>query len=186
MFFEKPIAHLGFSVPAIEPAVEHWVATVGAGPFCRLGSGPLRLRDTTHEGAPASWSHSTSTGQWGGLLLELFESHGAEPESLAEGLGAATPGLHHVGWFVEDLEAESARLERLGAPLILSAGINEQDFAFHDARELIGVRVELYEELPRVVEHYDAVRRAAAGWDGTEPLLSLADFRARYGPDSVR
>ena len=63
---------------------------------------------------------------------------------------------------------------------IVAAGISEQDFVFHDARELIGARVELYERLPRVVEHYDAVRRAAEGWDGSDPLLSLAEFRARY------
>ncbi|MBS1862107.1 MAG: VOC family protein [Actinobacteria bacterium] len=186
MLFEKPIAHLGFAVPDVEVAVAHWVETAGAGPFCRIGNGPLRLRDTTYEGAPARWSHSTSTGQWGDLLLELFESHEAEPAGLAEALGIGSYGLHHVGWFVEDLEAESARLERLGAPLILAAGINEQDFAFHDARALIGVRVELYRKLPRVAEHYAAVRRAAVGWDGTDPLLPLAEFRARYGSDPLR
>ncbi|MBS1889188.1 MAG: VOC family protein [Actinobacteria bacterium] len=181
MLFERPIAHLGFAVPDIEDAVARWVETAGAGPFCRLGDGPLRLRDTVWRGAPAEWSHSTSTGQWGELLLELFESHGAHPPGLAEELGIGSYGLHHAGWFVEDLEAESARLERLGAPLIVSAGINEQDFVFHDARELIGVRVELYREQPRVVAHYEAVRRAAVGWDGSDPLLSLAEFRARYG-----
>jgi Glyoxalase/Bleomycin resistance protein/Dioxygenase superfamily len=186
MLLQKPISHLGFCVPDIDAAVEHWVATAGAGPFCRLGAGPLRLRDVTYRGASATWSHSTSTGQWGSLLLELFESHVATPAGLAEEMGVGTFGLHHVGWFVDDVEVESARLERLGAPRIVAAGINEQDFVFHDARELIGVRVELYEKLPRVVEHYEAVRRAAEGWDGSDPLLSLADFRARYGYGSVR
>lgn len=180
MRFAKPISHLGFAVADIDTAVEHWVESVGAGPFCRLGEGPLRLRDTVHAGAPASWSHTTSTGQWGDLMLELFVSHEAAPASLAEALGVGEFGLHHVGWFCRDLEAESARLQRLGAPLIVRAGINEQDFAFHDARALIGVRVELYEELPRVAAHYAAVRSAAAGWDGTDPLLSLAEFRARH------
>lgn len=183
---QRPISHLGFCVPEIERAVEHWVTTAGAGPFVRLGDGPLRLRDVAWRGGPATWSHSTSTGQWGSVLLELFESHEATPAGLAEEMGVGEYGLHHVGWFVEDLEAESERLEALGAPRILSAGINEQDFVFHDARELLGTRVELYERLPRVAEHYDAVPRASEGWDGSDRLVSLADLRSRYGPGSVR
>jgi methylmalonyl-CoA/ethylmalonyl-CoA epimerase len=181
MILDRPIAHLGFAVPDLETAAERWVKSVGAGPFCRVGGSPLRLRDVTHAGAPAAWSHTTSTGQWGDLLLELFESHSAEPAGLAAGMGVGEYGLHHVGWFAEDVAAESRRLEALGAPLIVSAGVNEQDVVFHDARELIGVRVEVYEELPRVREHYQLVRAAAAEWDGEgEPLLALGAFRERY------
>lgn len=183
---QRPINHLGFCVPDIAAAVDHWTKVAGAGPFCLLGDGPLRLRDAAYRGAEASWSHSTSTGQWGSIMLELFESHEAVPAEFAEEMGVGVHGLHHVGWFVDDLRAESARLESLGAPLIFAGGINEQDFAFHDARTLIGVRVELYEPLPRVVAHYDTVRRAAVDWGGEDPLLSLAEFRARYGPQSMR
>ena len=123
----------------------------------------------------------TATGQWGELLLELFEHRSAAPASLAKEMGVGEHGLHHVGWFVADVAAESRRLEALGAPLIVTAGINEQDFAFHDARGLIGARVEIYQPLPRVVEHYALVRAAARDWDGTEPLMDLAEFRQRYG-----
>lgn len=181
MLLDRPIAHLGFAVPDIDAAVERWVKSVGAGPFCRVGGSPLRLRDVTHAGKPAAWSHTTATGQWGELLLELFESHSAEPPPLAAGMGVGEYGLHHVGWFAEDVAAESRRLEGLGAPLIVSAGVNEQDVVFHDARELIGARVEVYEELPRVAEHYRLVRAAARDWDGEgETLLALSDFRERY------
>lgn len=182
MLLDRPITHLGFAVPDIEAAVERWRKTVGAGPFCRVGGSPLRLRDVTHHGDPAEWSHTTATGQWGELLLELFESHSATPDSLAAGLGVGEYGLHHVGWFVDDVAAESRRLEALGAPLIVAAGVNEQDIVFHDARELIGARVEVYEELPRVAEHYRLVRAAAGAWDGSgEWLLPLSEFRDRYG-----
>jgi hypothetical protein len=168
-------------VPDIAAAVERWVATVGAGPFCYVGGSPLRLRDVTHRGEPAEWSHTTATGQWGELLVELFESHSAAPSSLAAGMGVGEHGLHHVGWFADDVTAESRRLEELGAPLLVAAGVNEQDLVFHDARGLIGARVEVYEELPRVVEHYRLVRAGAAAWDGgAEPLLPLAEFRDRY------
>ncbi|MGE0068134.1 MAG: VOC family protein [Solirubrobacterales bacterium] len=181
MLLDRPIAHLGFAVPDIEAAAERWVKSVGAGPFCRVGGSPLRLRDVIHAGQPATWSHTTATGQWGDLLLELFESHSAEPDSLAAGMGVGEYGLHHVGWFAGDVAAESSRLEELGAPLIVAAGVNEQDFVFHDARHLIGARVEVYEELPRVGEHYRLVRAAAAGWDGEgDVLMPLGAFRERF------
>lgn len=175
-----PICHLGFAVADIEQAVTDWVSTTGAGPFCRVGSGPLRLRDVTHDGQPAQWSHTTATGQCGELLIELFESHAAAPQSLSEQMGVGELGLHHVGWFAEDVWEESRRLQALGAPLIVSAGVNEQDFVFHDTRGRIGTRVEVYEPLPRVIQHYELVRAAAHGWDGEDPLLPLAEFRQRY------
>jgi catechol 2,3-dioxygenase-like lactoylglutathione lyase family enzyme len=184
IFGAHPVSHLGFAVQDIEAAVEKWVATTGAGPFCRVGTGPMRLRDVKHRGEPAAWSHSTATGQWGEILLELFENHSAEPATLASAMGVGEHGLHHVGWFVEDIEAESARLQALGIPQVISAGVNEQDLVFHDARKQIGCRIELYGALPRVVEHYQLVRRAAVGWDGTDPLLALGEFRARYATAS--
>jgi Glyoxalase/Bleomycin resistance protein/Dioxygenase superfamily len=180
-FGGTPVTHFGYNVPDIAAAVDHWVETTGAGPFVRIGDGPIPLEEAEHRGEPAEWSHSTATGQWGGVTIEISEGHSASPASLAEEMGVGVFGLHHVGWFAADLEAESKRLEALGAPLILAASRGEQRIRFHDARVMLGARIELYEPQQAVLDHFALLREAAAAWDGRGPrLLPIGEFVDRY------
>lgn len=176
-----PVSHFGFNVPDIGAAVDRWVETTGAGPFVRIGEGPIALTEASHRGESAEWWHSTATGQWGEVMIEISEGHSAFPASLAEEMGVGVFGLHHVGWFATDLEAEGERLERSGAPLILAARRGEQRIRFHDARTTVGARIEIYEPQHAVLDHFALLRKAAADWDGTGPrLLGTSEFMERY------
>lgn len=174
---------VAFVVPDIVRAARAWAATLGAGPFFRLGDEPIVLDHATHRQVAADWSHSTSVGQCGRIQIELMEQYSATPQSLAADLEIGSHGLHHVAWLVDDLDAESQRLEALGCPNILISSIAGQEFRFHDARDSLGCRVEFYLGLPMVRTFFGAIQRVAQGWDGTDPVRSIVDLDLGEPPD---
>ena len=71
-----------------------------------------------------------SFSRGGGHHIELIEQ-------VAGGVwepSGGRPRLHHLAFWVDDLQAESARLEALGMPLVVTAAGQEpvSSFAYHD------------------------------------------------------
>jgi hypothetical protein len=136
----------------------------------------MELTNVSHRDGAAGWSHSTSLGQCGRVMIELIEQHSAWPESLAAQLRVGEYGLHHVAWLVDDLDAESARLEGMGIHHIMSATTGPQEFRFHDGTDGLGCRIEIYLGQPPVPAVFAAVARAAQGWNGEHCLRSLDEL----------
>jgi catechol 2,3-dioxygenase-like lactoylglutathione lyase family enzyme len=161
------IVQIAYAVDDVEAAAREFARRLGAGPFFLRHH--IELAVASHRGGPATFDHSSAYGQWGAVQVELVRVHTAEPAALAAVV--LGPGLHHVAWFVADIEAERSRLEALGWPEVLAAetagGVR---FAFHDARAELGHLVEIYEPAGRLLSFYAAVAAAATGWDGTDPV----------------
>ena len=86
-------------------------------------------------------------------------------------MGAAISGIHHVTWFAPNLAEETARLEALGWPVLLSPTTSGgTTFTYFDARNDLGHLVLLYEKRESNSAHYARVRAAAEGWDGSDPV----------------
>jgi hypothetical protein len=81
--------------------------------FSPIVEGVLPLRDENGDSQPAM--RLTVSREFPNI--ELFE---AQPGTAL--MPPAGTGLHHIGVYVDDLDAESARLEREGLPL-LAAGV---------------------------------------------------------------
>jgi hypothetical protein len=85
-------------------------------------------------------------------------------------------GLQHITWFVDDLDHETIRLEGLGFPVLKTCrlpSIGSMRLAWFDARSLLGVMIEVYEESNMMRRLYAKVARAADGWNGRDVLRSL-------------
>ncbi len=83
-------------------------------------------------------------------------------------------GLHHLAYFVDDLEAAVEDLTTQGHELAMSARTaGGLDFCFVDTRPTLGHMVELYEPTPSLRAFYAMVRVAAEGWDGVDPVRML-------------
>src|SRR5579875_2478347 len=115
------ITHVGYVVEDLESAARRFARATGAGPFLCIEHVPLV--DVTYRGQPGRYDHSTAFGQWGPLMLELSVVHDAAPDGLRAFLaGRGAPALGHAGWLADDLDAESARLEAEGMPLVHTGG----------------------------------------------------------------
>ncbi len=173
---ERAVIQVCFAVSSIEQSAAAWASGAGAGPFFRVGDGSMELTAVRHRGAAAGWSHSTCLGQYGRVMIELIEQYSAWPDSLAEQMGVGTYGLHHLAWLVDDLDAETARLEGMGMRQIMSATAGPQEFRFHDAGDVLGSRIEVYLGEPPVPALFGAVARAARDWDGENCLRSIEEL----------
>ena len=54
--------------------------------------------------------------------------------------------MHHLGYLVEDLDAQLARAEKLGLSQVMSGGFGALRFAYVDTAADLGVLTELVED----------------------------------------
>lgn len=162
--------HLGFVVDDLEHAALHWHGTAGVGPFLVLPH--VRFDELAVHGRPARFDHTRAFAVHGPLFIELQIIHRVDPVSALDSLNASGPaGLHHVGYVVDDLAAQSARLACAGLPRTVVASTEGLDIVMHDATPLTGATIELHRESPRLRSLFDRVRSLAEDWDGRELLI---------------
>lgn len=171
------IAGLGLGAPvqiayAVPDVVEHaasWVRDLGAGPFFVRRHIPVS--DVVHRGTPAVFDHSAAYGQWGSLMIELVQDHGTGPSAIRDMYMPEEAGLHHLAFFVADLDATTATLGAAGYPLAMQAVAHGAvRFNFIDAVASLGHMIELYEPTEHLTNFYAMVADAAKTWDGAEPV----------------
>jgi catechol 2,3-dioxygenase-like lactoylglutathione lyase family enzyme len=164
----QPPHHIGYVVDDLEQAAQRFAA-LGAGPFLHLGH--VALEWATYRGQDAHYDHETAFGQWGPLIVEISRIHVTAPAEMRAFFAPhPTPEIGHVAWLVDDLEAESARLERLGLELVHAGGSGPVRAHWHDGGPVVGHPVEVLRRCPEILGLYAAVGAAAAGWDGRDPL----------------
>jgi Glyoxalase/Bleomycin resistance protein/Dioxygenase superfamily len=164
-----PFHHLGYVVSDLELAAGRLAAAVGAGPFLHIGH--VALTDATYRGGRAHYDHSTAFGQWGPTILEISRIHVAEPPGLRDFFSSAPPpAIGHVAWLTDDLEAESAELERQGLALVHSGASGPVQAHWHDGGPLFGHPVEVLRRCPEILGFYEAIGAASRNWDGSRPL----------------
>lgn len=157
----RPV-QIAYAVGDVRAAAARWAVTTGAGPF--VVADHIAVSSSRVHGAGASFDHSSAYGQWGPLMVELVAEH--TPPIVAPG-----SGVHHVAFIVESLASAMTWCEDQGWPEVLwAATATGQEFAFMDARAVLGHLVELYEPSDRLVAFYAAVAALADGWDGSDPV----------------
>ena len=163
-----PIHHVGYVVDDLEAAATAMARTYGAGPFFAMEH--LEFDSATYLDAPATYDHSAAFGRWGGVLVELNVVHGAQPPELAAALGRR--GIGHAGFVVDDLDAETRRLQDDGLRLFHEGRTGPAHARWFDGTAVLGHHVEVLQSNDMVQGFYARVREAAGGWDGREPLRS--------------
>ena len=167
----RPV-QVAYAVRDLAPSIDRWVETTGAGPFYVLEH--IALRSVRYRGVEGSFDHSSAYGQWGDLMVELVRDDTAGRSPVRDVVGHRGEGLHHLAFFVDDLEAEVRRLGRLGwAEAMWAETSVGTAFAFCDSTAELGHMVELYEPTEQLVAFYEMVAFAARGWDGSGRLRLL-------------
>jgi len=167
---------VGYWVRDLDQAVSVAVRTLGVGPFLvhrdiRFDS--FRLADGTEVSDPSYLDHSAAFAAWGPIVLELGQIHSVAPE-LAAAYGVSRPGPGHVSWLVDDLDAESVRLEAVGCRLIHTASIGAVNVAWHDGGSMFAHPIEVHRVSAPIVGMHARLSALAADWDGREAQLPMA------------
>ena len=169
-----PIVQMCWMVDDMEAAALQWVQTMGAGPFFLLPH--IQLDELTYRGKPAKLDQSSAVGQWGTVQVELFQQHCTNPSGAREMFAPGQTGLQHITWFVDDIDAETRRLNALGFDTVMTCrlpAVGGLRLTWYDTRKVFGAMVEVYEEGDLMRRFYSRVARAAEGWTGENPVRSL-------------
>ncbi len=143
---------IAYAVDDVHAAAARFAATTGAGPFIVVEH--IALADVRRADGIETFDHSSAYGQWGEVMVELVQEHGAPLRSRG--------GLHHLAFMVPDLTAARVECAERGWPEVLWATTaSGQEFVFHDALDELGHLVELYEPSPRLLAFYARVRAMA-------------------------
>jgi hypothetical protein len=167
-----PPVQIAYAVPDVLAAANVWADEVGAGPF--FVRRHIELEDVMYRGDPATFDHSSAYGQWGPIMVELIQDHGSAPSVIRERFGPAESGLHHLAFFVDDLNSAVNGLVAGGLQVAMIARTRGGvDFCFIDAVATHGHMLELYVGTDHLRRFYDTVAVAARGWSGVDPVRML-------------
>ncbi len=169
-----PVRQIAYFVADIEQAALAHHAVFGSGPYFLGRHVPLAWSE--HRGLAVTHDHSSAYGQWGQVMIEFVQQHGADPSAFHDlyPAGSERFGLHHTAVFVDQLDAAIAHFAAAGMPLTqLCETASGVRYAFIHAAATLGHMIELYEPSPPLTGFYDMVAAAAHGWDGSDPLREL-------------
>ena len=131
----------------------------GVGAWTRIDDVVFGPDTTTLRGEPVEMTLHVSLGYAGDLQLELIQPVSG-PGIHREFLDAHGPGLHHVCFAVDDLDAACAAAEAAGVPVLMRGSMmdGEIEFAYVDGSAGGAPYVELARIGPAMRAFYDAVR----------------------------
>ncbi len=163
------IVQFAYTVEDVDRATSDFTARLGAGPW--LVRGPFRPLEGRYRGEPTSPLLTVARAFAGHVMVELIAQHDDVPSVFNEGRGAARYGFHHWAIMSETFDEDVERYRALGYEEAFSDRLpSGARVVYVDAtRDLPGMieLVECTEEQERV---YTQLYRAAAGWDGEDPV----------------
>ena len=167
-----PAIHQCYVYPDFDAALAR-LAAAGIGPFYVMHSeaGAGRYR-----GVEKPLSISVAFVYTGDTCLEIITPTPGQENAYVEFLERNPDGgVHHIAYYSDDFEKTLAAMEAAGKPLRVVQEFYDKDtgFVFEIYCEPAGVENPVYFQLlrPGVFDPwFDAMKDAAATWDGTDPI----------------
>ncbi len=159
MIAQGPIIQIAWVVEDIEATELLLSEQFGAGAWTRIPDVTFEAATTTYRGRPVELVAHISLAYAGDLQLELIQPVSGESVH-TEFLAANGPGLHHVCFATDDVEAACARAEDAGHSVAMRGSMmgGEIEFAYLDCAAAGAPYIELAEIGPLMSEFFDAVR----------------------------
>jgi methylmalonyl-CoA/ethylmalonyl-CoA epimerase len=141
----RSIDQVAVVVRDLHTAMERYAAQLGIGPWDVYTYGPHRMHTMTFRGRDQPYVMKLALAQVGTTQYELIEPVEG-PTTYHEYLEQRGEGLHHLGYYVDDIDTEIARMAALGYPLLQSGrgfGVDgDGAYAYFDSEAGLGCIVE--------------------------------------------
>jgi hypothetical protein len=169
------IFQMAYVVPDLGAALAHWTEVMGVGPFFRfpLPLKPAWLEIDGERTTAFDILGGCALAQSGGVQIELIEP-GRDPSPYETFLAAGRQGLHHVGVYACDYDAEIAKFRSRGIKVAMEGELPLSRFAYlHTDTAFPGTMLELIEPQQIMLDLFATIAEAAIGWDGSDPVRAL-------------
>jgi len=158
----------GYVVRDWRKAAEHWVETLGVGPFFVMEH--IDFTESTYRGRPSAIEVTVAIAYSGEHQIELVQQHNDAPSVYRDFLETSPEGLQHVGALVADLDAtiiERGWQDRVLQRAVTAAGMRA---AYVDTVTHGGTMIELIETNEAMLSAFDYMKRTAREWNGERPI----------------
>ena len=108
------------------------------------------------------------------MQIELILQHNDAPSVYKDFLDAGRIGVHHIALMPEDYAATCERYVSLGYKPAFELSLGGAEVVYFDALDAVGHYIELWDNNETFKELFLMVEEAAKGWDGTDPIRSMA------------
>lgn len=161
-----PIRQTAFVVDDIEAAAWAWVDGHGVGPWFLY---EVDIEGTTYRGRTVPMRARMGLAQTGGQQIELIQPDPDVPSIYTEFLANGGTGVHHVCYWA-DVTRAVEHFTTTGAQLV-QEGVTAAGARFVYLSGSCGLPyVELVDPQGGMKAFFDAIARAADGWDGSDPV----------------
>jgi catechol 2,3-dioxygenase-like lactoylglutathione lyase family enzyme len=160
---------IGIVVRDIEAAMRHWVDVCGVGPWFyadRLPVTQFSYRGARHDDIHVSIALANS----GEVQLELIQQRCETPSMYRDFLAAGHEGMQHWSSWPEDYDAILQRALASGYTVGQQGDSARGRFVYLWNEGHPGTVIEMAHMTPERRRIFDAIRVAAAGWDGSDPI----------------
>jgi len=168
-FFGK-VCQNGYVVRDIEAALKHWTEVMGVGPFYYIDR--VKCDWFTYRGEPSPVEMSIALGNTGDLQIELIQQRNDAPSMYMDFLNAGREGLQHMSWWTTDYQAAYDRAIAAGFKVGHEGQIGgpQGRFVYFDTETHPGTVIEMSDISGAKGKFFEHIRKAAIGWDGTDPI----------------
>jgi hypothetical protein len=144
----RSVDQVAVVVRDLDGAMKHYVDRLGIGPWDVYTYGPHRMPTMTFRGENRPYVMKLALAFVGPTMYELIESIEG-PNTYEEFLSARGEGLHHLGYYVEDIDAAIEEMATNGYALLQSGrgfGVDgDGAYAYFDTEHELGCIVEAIE-----------------------------------------
>jgi catechol 2,3-dioxygenase-like lactoylglutathione lyase family enzyme len=106
-FSSNRIAQVAFVVRSLDEAIPRWSAQLGSEPNAVVETAPGLENGQVYRGEPSDARCRLAFFEAPNIQIELIEPDG-QPSAWQEVLDRNGEGLHHVAWWVEDIDEAAA------------------------------------------------------------------------------
>ena len=163
---------VGIVVRDIESAMRYWVEVCGVGPW--FYTDKLVVTAFTYNGKRAYLSTvctpSIALANSGDVQLELIQQRCDTPSMYQEFLAAGRDGMQHWSSWPADYDAIYQRVLATGYTVGQEGDSPRGRFVYFRQEGHPGTVIEMAHATPERMRIFDAVRAAAANWDGSDPI----------------
>ena len=169
------IRQLGYVVPDIEAAMDHWSRVLGVGPWFYNPRVPIR--NYVYRGEAHEPHNSVALANAGGVQVELIQTRNDVPSMYRDFQQGGRSGLQHVAYWTESYDSDLARLLSLGWQPVMQGEVGERGrFIYFDTEFHPGAVIELSEVAGPKGRMFQIIREASVEWDGQDPVRPFPDL----------
>ena len=165
-----PVRQNGYVVRDIHAAMDHWINVMGVGPWFYIDR--VKTDYFRHRGQDSAVEMSIALANAGDLQLELIQQRNDAPSMYKEFLDAGHEGLQHVAfWSTSYQQLYDQSLARgLKVGHEGQIGGEQGRFAYFDSAAHPGSVIEISDISGNKGRFFEHIKKAAIGWDGSEPI----------------